>query len=197
MNHPIINTGNDGLWFSLISIFIFLLVNFVFILKGLRQKRPLESLLLISSAGILFFIIGIYLFPLSGSGLSNVLSQGTPSQPGEKSVLGGLLGLFARLVTIRLLKERMRLIDNIAVVFLIGLGLQNLGCFLSGCCYGIPSGLPWAVCYSGNASAMQDQLQYGLLQPGNAVSLPVHPVQLYLLIACFIAAFIAWKWQKK
>ena len=193
MNNLIINTGNSGTWFSVISLFSFILVNGVFILKGLRQKHALESLLLITAAGILFFLIGIYLFPLSGEDLKASLSHTATQQLGEKSIIGGLLGLIARMLTIWLLKERMSLIDNIATVFLIGLGLQNLGCLLAGCCYGNPSGLPWAVQYPVNSPLFVQQLQNGIIQPGDAFSAPVHPVQLYLLLACFFAAIVSRK----
>ncbi|NVO20769.1 MAG: prolipoprotein diacylglyceryl transferase [Bacteroidetes bacterium] len=195
MFHPIIHTHNGSSWFSGLMIFTLLLVNGVFIFKGLKQKRPLDSLLLITAAGVLFFLIGISLFPLSGQNILEAIKHGTSTQLGEKSVIGGLLGLIARMLVILILRERMKLIDNIAVVFLIGLGLQNLGCFMAGCCYGELSSGIWTVQYGSGSPAFMSQVQSGILEPGAMHSLAIYPVQLFLLVACLVAAFLAWKRQ--
>jgi phosphatidylglycerol:prolipoprotein diacylglycerol transferase len=50
----------------------------------------------------------------------------------------------------------------------LGAGIARIGCFLNGCCYGLPSGLPWAVRFPAGSPP---DLQF----PGQAL----HPSQLY------------------
>lgn len=69
-----------------------------------------------------------------------------------------------------------RLADLVAPAFALGLGLGRIGCFLSGCCFGKPSHLPWAVIFPPHSFA------------GSVFSCPIHPTQLYESLfgfACF------------
>lgn len=59
--------------------------------------------------------------------------------------------------------------DAFAPAVMVGAALGRLGCFLSGCCYGVPCDLPWAVAFPATDGV------------------PVHPTQLY--DAGFAAAF--------
>jgi prolipoprotein diacylglyceryltransferase len=197
MNHFIIHIENSGLWFSLIMILVFILVNGIFIIKGLLQGSPILNLFLITASSMLFFIIGIHLFPLTGSDLKSVVQHGAPMDSAERSVIGGLLGVLARILSIYFFREKIRLIDNIAAITLAGLGLQNLGCFFQGCCYGSVSTLPWAVTYSAGTPAYIDQINLGLLSPAALASIPIHPVQIYLLLACLAGSFFVIKAGKR
>jgi phosphatidylglycerol:prolipoprotein diacylglycerol transferase len=58
--------------------------------------------------------------------------------------------------------------DAIAPSMALGLALTRIGCFLSGCCYGAPTNLPWGCVFPSDSYA-------GLLNPG----IPLHPSQLY------------------
>lgn len=69
-----------------------------------------------------------------------------------------------------------KLADLAAPAFALGLGLGRIGCFLSGCCFGKPSGLPWAVRFPPQSFA------------GYVFDCPLHPTQLYESLfgfACF------------
>jgi phosphatidylglycerol---prolipoprotein diacylglyceryl transferase len=57
--------------------------------------------------------------------------------------------------------------DLLAPSLAIAYGFTRIGCFLNGCCYGIPTNLPWAVKFP--------DLPY-----------PVHPTQLYSSAASFL-----------
>lgn len=50
----------------------------------------------------------------------------------------------------------------------LGIGITRLGCFLNGCCFGLPSTLPWSVMFPEYSAA-------GSLFPQT----PLHPTQLY------------------
>jgi phosphatidylglycerol:prolipoprotein diacylglycerol transferase len=58
--------------------------------------------------------------------------------------------------------------DAIAPSMALGVGLTRIGCFLSGCCFGAPTDLPWGVVFPPDCHA-------GSVHPGE----PLHPAQLY------------------
>jgi phosphatidylglycerol:prolipoprotein diacylglycerol transferase len=98
--------------------------------------------------------------------------------------LGGLLAswIYCRVQRIPLLAWADCAVPSLAT----GLFFTRIGCFLYGCDYGSPSHVPWAVSFPGispmapgGSPAYQLQEQRGLLPPGAAHSLPVHPTQIY------------------
>jgi phosphatidylglycerol:prolipoprotein diacylglycerol transferase len=72
----------------------------------------------------------------------------------------------------------------VAVVFI------RTGCFLNGCCFGKRSDLPWAVSFPEGTWAFWYQDSRGWLLPFASRSLPVHPLQLYFLLAALVAFVI-------
>jgi phosphatidylglycerol:prolipoprotein diacylglycerol transferase len=72
--------------------------------------------------------------------------------------------------------ELFSLIDMIAPYLILAIGIGRIGCFLRGCCFGIPSSLPWAVNYGQGA---------------------VHPTQIYHFLADMIIFFVLFKLYKK
>ncbi len=59
--------------------------------------------------------------------------------------------------------------DFMIVGLPLGHALGRIGCFLAGCCYGKPTGLPWGVTFTNPHS----------LVPPELWGVPLHPVQLY------------------
>lgn len=79
-----------------------------------------------------------------------------------------------------------RLADLAAPAFALGLGLGRIGCFLSGCCFGKPSDLPWALRFPPHSFA------------GYVFDCPLHPTQLYESLfgfACF--GLLIWLSRRK
>lgn len=79
--------------------------------------------------------------------------------------------------------------DVMAPHLALGEAITRVGCFLNGCCYGVPSSGPLAVSFGPYSLAFEEHVRAGLLSPGEAHSLPVHPTQLYMaggLIVIFI-----------
>lgn len=111
----------------------------------------------------LYFLLAVGgdpLFALSSwSGLN--LFRGTSIQGG---VLGGLAGvlLYAR----RRGVPALPLLDAFAPGAALAHALTRLGCFAAGCCFGRPTGLPWAVVYGHGPS-------------GTPLGVPLHPAPLY------------------
>lgn len=77
-------------------------------------------------------------------------------------VMGGVLA-----ATLVIRKRKLSWLSTADFLFpylILGYAIGRIGCFLAGCCYGIPSDLPWALA-----------LPRGL----PPTSTPVHPTQLY------------------
>lgn len=95
---------------------------------------------------------------------------------------GGLIG--ASLATIIFCYRQKiylwRMADVMAPSVALGHAFGRIGCFMTGCCYGKPTDLPWAVCFP------QDHPLKGV---------PVHPTQFYesalnfLLYAALVCVF--------
>lgn len=60
----------------------------------------------------------------------------------------------------------LEVVDLCSPGLVIGYAITRIGCFLNGCCYGIPTSLPWGVCFHADGVS-------GSLTP------PSHPTQLY------------------
>jgi phosphatidylglycerol:prolipoprotein diacylglycerol transferase len=94
---------------------------------------------------------------------------------------GGLVfhgGLLAALPVGWFFLKRMKLsfwpvFDLFAPSLAIGQALGRIGCFFAGCCYGVPTALPWAVTFSDPGT---------LAMPG----VPLHPTQLYDAFGLFV-----------
>ena len=110
-------------------------------------------------------------------------------QNGGLVFLGGLLlslaaiYLFARAKRIPLLK----LLDAIAPGSALGYAIGRIGCFLNGCCFGLPTKLPWGVVFP-----------KGSLAEAYCSDVPLQPTQLYASLS-MLAAFLllAWLYRKK
>ena len=91
-------------------------------------------------------------------------------------------------------------VDLVGMTMPLGLFFGRMGCFLGGCCFGQPvdEGFALAVRFPGRSDASQEQHEHGLLPDPGAVSLPVHPTQLYEAAGCLaIAAFLMLVWRPR
>ncbi len=82
---------------------------------------------------------------------------------------GGLMGGILA-ITLLLRRKKMGWLstaDVLAPYLILGYAIGRLGCFLTGCCHGIPSQLPWAIAFPMGAEP---------------TTIPVHPTQLYEFI---------------
>ncbi len=73
--------------------------------------------------------------------------------------------------------------DAAGLSLALGLAVTRIGCFLNGCCYGKPSGLPWAVTFPAGS---------GVYAGMGIPPTPLHPTQIYeslLDLALFVALF--------
>jgi phosphatidylglycerol:prolipoprotein diacylglycerol transferase len=109
-------------------------------------------------------------------------------------------GLVATYLSARLLSvPRLPLLDALAPAGALGLAVARVGCFLSGCDFGVPSAAWVTVRYPAWAlpgavrsapPALADHATRALVEADAPASLPIHPVQLYealLALALFAA----------
>ncbi len=94
---------------------------------------------------------------------------------------GGIFygGLLAALATAFIYMRRKQLpvlatADVIAPGLALGHGIGRLGCFMSGCCWGVECQRPWAVTFTDPTAGQMF---------GTPVGVPLHPAQLYEVAA--------------
>ncbi len=110
---------------------------------------------------------------LSGTGTGATYSTRTPR--GWFFTGGLLVGLPVTYGAVKMMKLPAGAVaDAIGLALPLGIAIARIGCFLNGCCYGKPSGLPWAVTFPGTTT-------------------PVHPTQLYeMILDLALFAFLLW-----
>ena len=86
-----------------------------------------------------------------------------------------------------------RLADSAVPALAAGIVLMRVGCLLNGCCFGTTTSLPWGVTYAPGSPAWIYQVatgRTGLLGFSGAVR-PVHPTQVYEMIAAVVMCGVA------
>lgn len=81
-------------------------------------------------------------------------------------------------------------VDIVGAVLPIGLFFGRLGCFLGGCCFGLPTESTLGLSFPPGSPASYEQAEAGLLSDKAMPSLPVHATQLYESLGCL--AIAAW-----
>jgi phosphatidylglycerol:prolipoprotein diacylglycerol transferase len=111
-------------------------------------------------------------------------------QKGGLAFLGGLL--LAIVVVIWFARRRglpfLRLLDVLTPGTAVGYSIARIGCFLNGCCFGVPTGVPWGMSFPLGSLAHS---YYGADH--------IHPTQLYaifLVFAVFLIIVFLWKRKK-
>lgn len=79
-----------------------------------------------------------------------------------------------------------QVLDVASLAVPVGQALGRVGCLLNGCCFGAPTSLPWAIRFPKGSQAFYDQIDHGLLDAHAHTSLPVHPTQIYELLAVLV-----------
>lgn len=78
-----------------------------------------------------------------------------------RTVIGGFLGGSAAVI-LRRMGIRERRGNVFAPAIALGLAVGRIGCFLRGCCYGTPTGLPWGVNFGDHVHRHPTQLYESL-----------------------------------
>lgn len=84
------------------------------------------------------------------------------------------------------------LADMIMPSIFVGEMFGRLGCFLNGCCFGDPTGLPWGVCFPVESFPFNQEVANGEILAQASCSLPLHPTQLYSSFNALTLALLTW-----
>ncbi len=81
----------------------------------------------------------------------------------------------------------LKLFDALAPGVTLGYSIARIGCFLNGCCFGLPTKLSWGLIFPAGSLAAS-------YFPGE----PLHPTQLYSMILMFLAFLVLiWIYRSK
>lgn len=109
---------------------------------------------------------------------------------------GGLFGGFLGAVLyLRFKRVPILPVADIVMPYLpLSHAIARVGCFLNGCCWGVPTDMPWGMRYPRSVwGAYAQQVNDGLIDGSGAHSLPVHPTQLYCSLGLLVI-FVVMRW---
>ncbi len=148
---------------------------------------------------ILICTVSAYL----GARIYGVVDQWAAHQPISMSLLGlrypgGVAGvILGGLAARRWVMPRHgigKILDLFILPLLAGMAVARLSCFITGCCGGIETSLPWAVRYGAGTKIWAAQVAAGVISVNSARTTPVHPLQLYFMAwAAIVAGLMAFK----
>ncbi len=138
----------------------------------------------------LLYLVEAYWFPSD-----DYVPQGIRTSFHGFRVPGGILLLPATmpLVCGALRLPWRRFGDMVMPLVALGLVFIRVGCFLNGCCFGQVSTLPWAVRFPAGSWVAWYHKAHGWVPVDAPTSLPVHPLQLYFLVAA-VATLMVLTW---
>lgn len=84
--------------------------------------------------------------------------------------------------------------DMAGLVIPVGLFFGRMGCFLGGCCFGVPTDGFWGVRFPAWSPASESQAKAHLLAHPWEVSLAVYPTQLFEAVGCLSIAAVTMFW---
>ena len=107
------------------------------------------------------------------------------------SLYGGIVfAILAGFLIARIRKiPLMKFADTVTPFIGIGIVLMRIGCFLNGCCFGKITSLPWGVTFPKYSPAHMYQISQNPLAVFEVS--PVHPTQIYEMIAAVIGTILA------
>jgi prolipoprotein diacylglyceryltransferase len=193
---------NPEIYFASFYILAFGVSLVIVIRYTVKQNIPLRSVLLMLTTVTLLTIIGSRLFTIPAGDWGKVISTGSLAGYTGRSAIGGLIfGIAGLVLSKRFLGLGIPVINIYSWIVPLGFGIQQIGCFFNGCCFGKPSDLPWSVQYPIGTNAHHFQWIQGMIDENAVFSLSVHPVQLYETIFLFLITYFVWRtrniWKKE
>jgi len=188
-------------YFSFFYILSFIIPAILILLVGIKRNYDVKYLLITLVTITVFSVIGSRLFTIPIQEWSSVFNSNLSVNYNGRSAIGALLfGLIALFISQKIIGFKKPIIDVYAFTTPIGLGIQKLGCFFIGCCYGNVTDSFLGVAYMKGTHVHFDHWVSNLIDENALFSLDVHPVQLYETVGLFIIAFTIWKtrnfWKK-
>lgn len=188
--------ASNGPWYNFFYNLAFLITLCILLFEGYRRKFPMLKWIFLIILTRLLFITGTKIVTFSAHDFSVLFSRFQLPETSGKSFLGGLVfGGIGLLAGRYLLRFKQNILDAFAVALPVGIAIQRIGCFVTGCCYGKICTLPWAVKYPVYTLPHFHQFNDKLIGTHDFLSLPVHPVQLYEMAGLIAAVFLILKFR--
>ena len=171
-----ISITNPSFYFKIFYLLAFTFIFIMVIRHSLKKEYHLRSVLLMLTTITFLTVIGSKLFTIPFIDWDVIFSS-NPSHYNNRSAIGGLLfGLIGLHFSQKLFGFKRPLLDLYAWIVPIALGIQKIGCFFNGCCYGNPSELFWSVQYPKGTHAHYNQWTHGMIGEYAGFSSNLHPV---------------------
>lgn len=104
---------------------------------------------------------------------------------GIGAIIGGIFGGFVYCKKAKL--NFLAMLNLFAPYLALTIALGRIGCFLRGCCFGIPTNLPWGILYTSDSLAVA----------AGFTGIPLHPTQLYHFLADILIFFFLFREQNR
>ena len=157
--------------------------------RGLNARRSAVALLL----GLIVTAVGARMVhwatnSASVDGFGAVVSL---NRTNLSAFAGLVLGVpVAGIAARRMRVDAWRLADSSVPALALGIAVAKVGCLLNGCCFGVATHAPWGVAVASGSEAHLAQMAAGSIALF-ADPVPVHPSQLYEVIAALIGGAAA------
>jgi phosphatidylglycerol---prolipoprotein diacylglyceryl transferase len=162
--------------YGLLLAIAFLIGIQLFLKRGVQRGLPEDKLSTLSLLLLVLSIVGgrgLYVLTHWSDYAHDVLGVFRIWEGGLMLYGGIFLALAGGILYVRRAKIPVwRVGDAVAPSMALGIGLGRIGCFLNGCCFGLPSHLPWAIKFPPGSYS-------NFVFPSE----PLHPSQLYLAAA--------------
>jgi phosphatidylglycerol:prolipoprotein diacylglycerol transferase len=153
--------------------------------KGIRDSDINDFLFY----GIIFGIIGARIYYVLFSDPNTYLKNPfdiIAVWKGGLAIHGGVIGGF--ITAVIFCKKRnisfLKFADTLTPSLILGQGIGRIGCLSAGCCYGVPTSLPWGIKFT-NIEAMAP------------LNIYLHPTQIYEFLLDMIVFIIIWRFRKR
>lgn len=185
------------------------LIMLISLAAGIALSRPRQQRLGLTGRQRLAIGLGAFCGGMLGGKLPFALADPhgplcTQAWIGDgKTILFGLVGGYLGVEFAKFLVDvRTKTGDSFAIPLAVAIGIGRLGCFVAGCCYGVPTPLPWGVNFGDGLHRHPTQLYEAAFHLSAAGVLwllerrnlfPTQRLKLYFLAYClyrFLSEFI-------
>jgi len=174
-----------GLMMAIAALVVFFLVLKKAKTQGIDEKH-IYNLLFVMFAFSLFFARFFYFLGNMSdfTSLLDFFAVWNGGFTGFGVITGGILAIYiyTKIAKINFLQ----ILYIVSLYAPLGIAIGRIGCFLRGCCFGLPTNLPWGILYSPGSLAYS----IGFITP-------VHPTQIYHLLANLLIFAILLRVDKK
>jgi phosphatidylglycerol---prolipoprotein diacylglyceryl transferase len=180
--------------YALFFVLAWLIGGAVVYLEVKRRGWPLEKLMFAMGGAVFGAAAGALLSGILFFDWAELFARASALDFVGKSVVGGVIGGY---LGVEIAKKIAGYPHSTGDAFALGIPLGHavgrVGCLLGGCCWGTITSLPWGVRYPRGSLPFVQQVARGDLAPTEALSLPVHPTQIYELLFDLLLFVFLWR----